>query len=163
MKKAKKQQDGIKIKGMFRVHIEEDGKIVGDSGWKTNQVTNLGFNYNLCALLGASSTSRQITHMALGFGTGPAATATSALQSEAASRVAVTVASSTGSKTLRCTATFNSSINFIAAASTLQNIGLFNDLASSATTNQIFAGNTYATSAIATNQSVNCTYDIIFA
>ena len=30
MSKAKKQQDGIKIKGMFRVHIEENGKIVGD-------------------------------------------------------------------------------------------------------------------------------------
>ena len=28
---------------MFRLQIEEDGKIVGDSGWHENLITNLGF------------------------------------------------------------------------------------------------------------------------
>ena len=35
----------LKIRGMFRLQIEDGptGKIVGDSGWKQNQITNLGF------------------------------------------------------------------------------------------------------------------------
>ena len=35
-----KQTDKIGLRGMFRVQIKEDDKIVGDSGWKKNQVVN---------------------------------------------------------------------------------------------------------------------------
>lgn len=155
-------KDAIKIKGMFRLQIDESGKIVGDSGWRRNQVTNLGFNQYLVSTLGGIAGSKQITHVALGTGTVPAAAAT-ALDGEAAvsKRQAVTAATSSGSKTVRFTATFNSSDSFVTDTKNISNIGLFNT--SAQTTGTLFAGNTYASSAVATNQNVNVTYDIIFA
>lgn len=158
MSKAKKASDGIRIKGMFRVHIDDDGKIVGNSGWKTNQVTNLGFNQYLVSTLGAIAGSKQLTFMAIGTGGAPAA-ADTALAGEQSVRAAITAATSSGSKTLRCTATFNSSASFVTATKNLSNIGLFN----TSSGGTIFAGNTYTSSACATNQNVNATYDIIFA
>jgi len=150
---------GLKIKGFYRVHIvDPDGKIAGDSGWKKNQVTNLGFNKFLVSALGSIAGSLHVSHLALGTGTVPGAAATS-LDGEVTSRQAVTAATSATSKTLRLTGTFSSADNFVGATVTLQNIGLFN----SASAGSLFAGNTYATSTCATNQNVNCTYDIVFS
>ena len=155
--------EGIKIRGMYRVQIAEDGEIVGDSGWHQNQVTNDGFNDYLCRLLGNTTSSKQVTHMALGTGTAPGTGATT-LDGEldqTSSRAAVTVATSNTSKTVRFTATFSSASSFTSATVTLQNIGLFQQ--SNTTTATLFAGNTYATSSCATNQNVNATYDITFS
>lgn len=156
-------KDGIKIKGMFHLQITEKDqegktKVVGDTGWLTNQVVNDGFNDYLCKLLGAIAGSKQITHMAIGTGTAPGATATS-LDGEQSVRAAITAATSSSSKTLRFTATFNSSASFVTATKNVANIGLFNTSASGT----IFAGNTFASSSCATNQNVNATYDIIFS
>jgi len=150
---------GVKIKGFFRVHIADpDGSIVGDSGWLKNQVTNLGFNKFLVSALGSIAGSLYVSHLALGTGTVPGAAATS-LDGEVTSRQAVTAATSATSKTLRLTGTFSSADNFVGATVTLSNIGLFN----SASAGTLFAGNTYNTSTCATNQNVNCTYDIVFS
>lgn len=155
-------KDSLKVQGIFRLQIEDNGKIVGDSGWKKNQVTNLGFNQYLVSTLGGIAGSKQITHVALGTGSVPGATAT-ALDNESAvaKRAAVTAETSSGSKTVRFTATFNSSDSFVTASKNISNIGLFNT--SAQTTGTLFAGNTYASSSVATNQNVNVTYDIIFA
>ena len=73
----KTAQEGMKIRGFYRIQITDDsGKILGDSGYKENQVTNDGFNNFLVKNLGAISGSAQISHMALGTGTAPAASAT---------------------------------------------------------------------------------------
>ena len=151
-------QDGLKIKGMFRLKITENGKIVGDSGWKQNQITNDGFNDYLCKALGAVSGSKQVSHLALGTGGVPAASATT-LAGEVQARQAVTAASSSSSKTIRFTGTFSSANSFVTATANVSNIGLFN----SSSTGTLFAGNTFASSAVATNQNVNSTYDIIFS
>jgi hypothetical protein len=43
MNKSNSHSDGVKVRGFFRVQITEDGKgVIGDSGWKENQITNLG-------------------------------------------------------------------------------------------------------------------------
>lgn len=151
-------QDGLKIKGMFRLKITENGKIVGDSGWKQNQITNDGFNDYLCKALGAVSGSKQVSHLALGTGGVPAASATT-LAGEVQARQSVIAASSSSSKTIRFTGTFSSSNSFVTATQNVSNIGLFN----SSSTGTLFAGNTFASSAVATNQNVNSTYDIIFS
>ena len=151
-------QDGLKIKGMFRLKITENGKIIGDSGWKQNQITNDGFNDYLCKALGAVSGSKQVSHLALGTGGVPAASATT-LAGEVQARQAVTAASSSSSKTIRFTGTFSSANSFVTASANVSNIGLFN----SSSTGTLFAGNTFASSAVATNQNVNSTYDIIFS
>lgn len=152
--------EGLKIRGFYRVQIEEDGELVGNSGWLENQVTNLGFNQYLVSTLGAIAGSKQITHMALGSGGAPAATDT-ALAGEVEVRAAVTAATSSGSKTLRLTATFASAASFVTAVRNISNVGLFNTSTQGVGT--AMAGNTYASSSCATNQNVNVTYDVIFS
>ncbi len=161
--------DGIKIKGMFHLQIEESGKIIGDSGWRTNLVTNLGFNNYIVNQLGTSLTGSKISHAALGTGAAPSASDTT-LSGEVSTngsgsvvRAAVTAATSSGSKTLRNTATFSSANSFITASANISNIGLFGVSGPTTASGTLFAGNTYASSAVATNQNVNITYDIIFA
>ena len=149
--------DQLKIKGMFRVQLTKEGKVVGDSGWKQNQITNDGFNDYLCKALGAVSGSKQVSHLALGTGGVPAASDTT-LAGEVQKRQAVTAATSSSSKTVRFTGTFSSANSFVTATANVSNIGLFN----SSSTGTLFAGNTFASSAVATNQNVNATYDIIF-
>lgn len=157
-------KDAMKIKGMFRVQIEDNGNIVGDSGWKENLITNLGFNEYLVKSLGTGLTGVKVSHAALGTGGTPGAADTS-LSGEVSGvggvvqRASVTAATSSGSKTLRNTATFSSANSFITASANISNIGLFN----SASAGTLFAGNTYTSSTLATNQNVNVTYDIIFA
>lgn len=153
-----KVQEGLKVKGMFRVTIDENGKTIGDSGWRENQIVNLGFNDYIVKSLGSISGSKYISHMALGSGGAPAAADTS-LAGEVVKRAAVTAASSSGSKTLRLTATFSSSDSFVTNTQNLSNIGLFNTSAAGT----LFSGNTFASSSCATNQNVNATYDVIFA
>lgn len=156
------QCEGLKIHGFSRVQIEQDGKIVGDSGFVgPNQITNLGFLNYLVKLLGASAGSVQVGFVALGTGAAPASNATT-LPGEIMSstqRKAVTFGS-VASTTAQFTATFASSDSFLSGASNLANIGLFNATTTDAT---IFAGNTFASSSCDTNQNVNVTYQIRFS
>jgi hypothetical protein len=151
-------KDSLKVIGEFRLQVSEEGKIVGDSGWRKNQITNDGFNNFLAKSLGAISGSSQISHVALGTSGAPASNATS-LGGEVQKRAAVTAATSSSSKAVQFTATFSSSDSFVTATANISNIGLF--AASSAGT--LFAGNTFASSSVATNQNVNATYTISFA
>lgn len=153
-------QDGIRVKGFFRLHIEEDGHLVGDSGWRQNQVTNDGFNNFLAKLLGGISGSSQVTHAALGTGGAPAASDTT-LSGEVQKRQAITAATSSTSKSVQFTATFSSANSFVTATQNISNIALAATSTAGAAT--IFAGNTYASSSVATNQNVNVTYTITFA
>lgn len=154
----------VKVKGMFRVQISEDKdgnpRIVGDSGWKQNQITNLGFNQYLVSALGSISGSKYVSHISVGTGGAPAASDTQ-IAGEQSVREAVTAATSSSSKTVRFTATFASADSFVTATKNLSNIGLYNSVTTN--TGTLFAGNTYASSACATNQNVNATYDIIFS
>ena len=155
-------KQGIKIHGFTRVQIEENGKVIGDTGFQgPNQVTNLGFLNFLVKLIGASAGSSQVGFVAIGTGAAPASNATT-LPGEVMSstqRKAVTFAT-VGSTTAQFTATFSSSDSFLSAAANISNIGLF---AASDTAATIFAGNTYASSSCDTNQNVNVTYQIRFS
>ena len=150
----------IRMKGFYRVNIEENGTIEGDTGWKQNVVTNVGFLNYLVFLLGASAGSQRPGFVALGTGGAPATNATT-LAGEVMSsteRVAVTFGS-VGSTTAQFTATFASSDSFVTVGFNISNIGLF----ASSAENSLFAGNTYTSSALATNQNVNITYQIRFS
>lgn len=155
-----------KLKGFFRVNITEDvngkQKIVGDSGWKENQVTNLGIqDYLVDNLLGASG-SKSVSHMALGTGGAPASNATSLtgeITQATDSRKSVTT-SVVDSRTAQFTAAFNSVDSFVTASLDISNVALFETSTTSGGT--LFAGNTYTSSSLATNQNVNVTYQIRF-
>lgn len=161
MSKKKSTGDGIVTKGFFRLNIvDPDGSVKGDTGWKENQIVNNGFQNFLMYLLAGSAGSLRPSHAALGTGTVPASSATSLAGelTEASGRMALTTGTS-GSKTVSYTFTLNSGV--IAAASTIQNVGLFSGSTQAGGT--LMAGNTYATSSLATNQAVNGTYQISFA
>lgn len=151
-------REAIQLRGFYRVQIVDGDKVVGDSGFYENQVTNLGFNQYLVSALGSISGSKYISHLALGTGGAPAASDTS-LSGEVGTRTAVTAATSSSSKTLRLTATFAAGWHTSASAHNISNIGAFN----SSSGGTLFAGNTYASSSCASNQAVNATYDFIFS
>lgn len=149
--------DGLRIKGMFRVTIsDEDGTITGDSGWHENLITNYGFSA-FTSLVGKTTGSIGVSHLALGTGGAPVATDTT-LAGEVQKRQAVTVAVNS-SKTVQFTGTFSSSNSFVSASQSISNIGLFG----TSSTGSLIAGNTFASSTCATNQNVNATYSISFS
>lgn len=153
--------DGIKARGFYRLQISEDGKVVGDSGWKANQVVNLGFDQYLCQTLGGMAGSKTVSHAAIGTGTAPGATGTSLsgeITDAAGCRCAVTP-TTIASKTVQFAFTLTSGV--LTAQKTIQNVGLFNTSTTSVGT--IFAGNTYTTSALETNQVLNGSYQIRFS
>jgi hypothetical protein len=150
--------EGLKVRGSYRLNILENGEIVGDSGWIDNQVTEEGFRNYLVRTLGAIAGSLQVSHLALGTGGAPAASATT-LAGEVVKRQAVTAATSSTSKSVVFTGTFSSANSFVTDTRNISNIGLFN----SSSTGTLFAGNTFASSSCATNQDVQSTYVVTFA
>lgn len=155
--------DGIKMRGFFRVAIEEKGHIVGDSGFVQNLITNAGIELFMARTFGGQAGSLQVGFMSLGTGAAPASNETSlAGETLAASkRVAPTYAfsqraASDGTATVQFTATFASSDGFLSGAANLSNIGLFNSISGGS----LMAGNTFASSSCNTNQNVNVTYQI---
>ena len=164
---SKKNKEGTKeeakIQGFFRLKIlNEDGKVAGDTGWKKNQVVNLGFQDYLCKTLAGSAGSKTISHAIIGVGTAPGA-ADTALDGEItdveANRCAVTP-TTIASKTIQFA--FSLASNVCTENKTIQNVALINH-SSTATAGTIFCGNTYTTSALATNQSIAGSYQIRFS
>jgi hypothetical protein len=148
------------VRGQFRLQIGEDraGKtvIVGDSGWCDNQITNDGFSNYIIGSLGGLGGSKAISNMGIGTGTAPASNATT-LNGETGTRV-TTANSLQGTKTLQATASWASG-SHPGGTPTIGNLGLFN----TSSGGTLCCGNTFATSAWATNQGVSCTYQVIFS
>lgn len=146
------------LKGFFRINIvDEEGNIVGDSGWRENLITNEGFSRYISKMMINDANSLRVSHLALGSGNAPTATDTT-LQGEHLKRKSVS-SSEIASKTVQFLATFGSSDSFVTNTATLANIGLFN----SSSGGYLFAGNTFNSSQVATNQNVNVTYQIRFS
>lgn len=159
------KKDGVGIRGFFRLNITDpDGTVVGDSGWCENVVTQTGIQLYILHLLGASAASLRPLFAAIGTGTGPGYTDTNlpgdggAGGTRISKRTSLTYTNS-GSNTARFTGTFVGTDNWLAAADTIQDIGLF--AVSTSVAGTIFAGKSFATSSIATNNNVNFTYDIV--
>ena len=155
--------DAIKLKGFFRVNILENDEIVGDSGWNENQVTNLGIQDYLVDAITGGGGAKAVSHMALGTGAAPASNATSLtgeITHAAGSRKAIS-SSIVDSRTAQFTAAFNSADSFVTASVDISNVGLFEISTTEGGT--VFAGNTYTSSSLATNQNVNVTYQIRFS
>ena len=140
----------IGIKGFARLQIvdKETKKIVGDSGWFENQITNYGLNSCIVAApIGAASV--QAAGLRLGSGSNPASDAVALPLSHSGLYSAFDQSSVIDSLTARMTQSFSSS-----DAVTLSNIGVFANSSGS-----LLAGKSYASSALATTQSVNCSYE----
>jgi hypothetical protein len=165
---AKKTSDTAALRGFFRVQITGDNKVVGDSGWRENTVTNMGKQNYLLTWLVTGSGGKFVQYMALGTG-GTAATSDTSLSGElydkstnATTNSRAAVSTSINSSTqAQFTAAFNSANSFATASHNISNVGLFDSyLTSLANVGTMFAGNTFASSSVATNQSVQVTYQI---
>jgi len=152
---ARKKHDNCAIKGFFRVQIRDKatGKIVGDSGYIQNQITNYGMEK--CFVGGPAGTADtvQIVGAMLGSGAEPAATATSldGSNTDYYSTVAETINNSTQ-------AAFSQTFDGTLGAATIANVGLF-----AASTGSLICGQTYTASTVATTQDVNLTYNLNYA
>ena len=156
--------EDVKLAGFFRVQLTEEGKgVIGDSGWKKNAVTDLGVLNYLLTWLCTGTGGSFVAWMGLGTGTQPGAADTTLngevfhKSASSASNSRASVSSSTiASHTAQFTAAFNSANQFVTASVNISNVGLFAaSLTSLANNGTLFAGNTYASSTCATNQSVN--------
>lgn len=158
--KKQNSDAGIKVKGMFRIHLTENGKVVGNSGWQKNTITANGFNQYLVFALASSAGSKYVSHIALAGTSAIASTFTAtSMTGELSKRTTVTAATSSTSKTARFTGSFASSASFNTSAGvTIGSVGLWN----TSSGGTMFAGNTFTSSTLGTNQSVVFTYDIIF-
>jgi hypothetical protein len=153
-------RDKTSFGGFFRLQVveEKSGKkrIVGDSGWKKNMITNAGAQqYIVEKMTGGGSL---VSSARLGSG-GTVASTLTAIPNEIAdtdNSFAVAGAVS-ASRTLRFTGSLASNV---LASTTIGNVGLYAVSTTGAGT--MFAGNTFNSSTLATNQAVNLTYDIQF-
>lgn len=158
-RKKKVVQDVAHANGMFRINVLENGKVVGDSGWCKNQITDLGAQYYLVENLVAGGNSKRVTHMAIGSGTAPAVAATT-LPAEiggSSNRIAVST-SVVASRTMQATASFGSAQFGSLCPLTISSLGLYGN----ASSNSIFAGNTFNSSQWNSNQDVSATYQVKF-
>lgn len=169
-KTASKHKDYVKLRGMFHIQIEDGptGKIVGDSGWHTNLITNSGF-LNMVNLIGTGLTGSQVAYGNVGTGGAPIAT-DNVLAGEvpvaganSVKRQVLTAATSSTSKTLHFTFTMASANSFETASNNISNVGLFSTSGPVSTSGSLMQGQTYTSSALATNQNVNVSYDLIFS
>jgi hypothetical protein len=154
-----KQNESLNLRGFFRLKLghEENGKTVvdGDSGWKENQVTNLGFQNYVVNLIGSLAGSKQVGMVMIGTGTVPNVTHT-ALDGETKRQTCGNAA--VASKTMRATAQIASG-NHPGGTPDIANIGLIEDTASAGT---LFAGNTFSSSTWNSNQGLSATYELRF-
>lgn len=153
---SRKKKSDIGIKGFFRLQIKDkkSGDIVGDTGYIENQITNYGLESCIVALPFKCANSLQASGMMLGSGTGVASNGTN-LTSRAteywASFAQSTVISSL---TARATRSYDGTLG----ATTLQEIGVY-----AASTGTVIAGKSFTSSAITTDQDVNCTYELRYS
>lgn len=163
-KKSKELEQKFGIKGFFRLQIEENGKVVGDTGYFSNTVGNVGIEQYAAYCLGASAGSKQLAYFALGSG-GSMATDGTTIPSEvlqANKRASISAKSfssrttSNGSASLYLYGQFNSTDSFVNNSYNISNIGIGN----SQSGGTLFCGQTYNSSQVSTNQNVNVTYQI---
>jgi hypothetical protein len=153
-------QQALALRGFFRVKLgeEKNGKqiVVSDSGWRKNEVTNLGFQNYVCALMGAVGGSKQVGMVIIGTGGAPATDAT-VLAGETKRQTCGNAVVS--SKTMRATAAIASG-DHPGGTPDIANIALIENTASNGT---ILCGNTFSSSTWNSNQGLSATYELRFA
>lgn len=158
----------ITLRGFARVQVSEKGKLIGDSGWVKNLITDYGLDECIGQLIVGGGGSKRVSAIALGEGTAPATDdGTSTLDQElvntntAAIRQAhagVTVTTNNGAGvTCRWLGTFGSGDR--AATYDIANIGLCSNTSGTG----LMAGTTYSSTNVGTNQDVHATYEWQFA
>ena len=150
--------ESVRVRGFCRVQAGVRDKktkrlrIVGDSGWIKNTITNNGRDQYIAATVGAVAGSKVVSHLQLATQSTAVDATQTALVGETRVRKALT-ASTLATGTLRMTASWSSSDN--TAAVTIGSIGVHNHL----TTGTMGSGQTFTTSQWNSNQDLSATYE----
>lgn len=158
-----KSKDEVKVRGFMYLQILEKGddghpKVVGDSGWRKNTITNHGLNNAMAGASIAASGSVQVDAAAIATQS-TTVNATQVSLVGATNTYCVSVSPSTvATGKARCTASFHGSGH--GGTITIGSIGLHSTTSCS---NELIAGATFATSQFASDQSVNATYQLEFS
>lgn len=150
------ERKGVAIRGFTRLQIvdKKTKKVMGDSGWNENTITNYGFNQCIVASPIKAQGSVQILSMVLGSSEVAIATdATSLGASLSKWTSAVAMSSVVDSLTARLSQSFEGT-----DAITINEVGLF-----SVSNGSLICGNTFNSSALATTQDVNVTYELRYS
>lgn len=157
--KTRKASEGITVRGFFRAQIvdKKTKKIIGDSGWCPNTVTNFGLD-NACAgaSIGASGSCQALSAHLATQSTAVNATQISLVGTENTMQDLTPSTVATG--TARVTCSFDGTDN--SATITVGSVGLHSNT-NPAT--DLIAGQTFTTSQFATNQDLNLTYELRFS
>lgn len=149
----------IRVKGFFRAQIvNKAGKIVGDSGWRKNQITDNGWNSCLVAGPIGAAGSYKAAFGALGTGTDAIATDATAIVGtlNSTSNAYIALATSVvSSKTARVTFQYDGSLG----SGNVAQEGLF----SGQTSGGMICCNTFDASALGAAQSINLTHELRFS
>jgi hypothetical protein len=168
VRRSRGVESTVVIRGFARVQIGEHhpktGKllrIVGDSGWFRNTITTDGKNSYLAAKVGSVSGSKTPTFLFLGTQTNAVNSTQTTLSGDLTAYPTATngrktlTASTSATGSLQMTASWSSTDN--GTATTIGALGVV-DVSTTASFSMA-AGQTFATSAWATNQAVSATYN----
>ena len=158
----------IGIEGFARIHIKQDGELVGDSGWMKNAITDFGLDECLAQTLLKLVGSKPVGAVALGSGAAPNSTTASlpaVIQDvtnarNTPSKSVATHANASG-VTCRWHGAFSSDVSHFDTSHNISNIGLYDVTLTS--DGSVIAGATYTGSVLETNQDVEYTYEWRFA
>ena len=159
--------DEIPVHGRFRIQIGErvdrfgnknprgrGKRVVGDTGWVHNTITNEGKNFYLAAKVGSVTGSKTPTHFQVATQSTAVDATQTALVGETRIRKSL-LASTLATGTLRMTASWSSTDN--TAAITIGSIGVYETSTFGGGT--LGAGQTYTTSQWNSNQDLSATYE----
>jgi hypothetical protein len=152
------------LAGFSRIKIRQDGKVVGNSDWVKNTITDYGLDEGLGQLITGGAGSKRVAAVALGTGAAPTTAQTALpgiIEDNTDGKDVPTIATVTTSDgsgvTARFYGTFASTESRFSTTHAIANIGLY---ASTATdTGTVLSGATYAVSTLNTNQDVEYTYE----
>lgn len=164
MAKKKVIKNSFRIKGFFKLNIEQDGKIVGETDFFPNTVGNLGLEQYAAYSLMGSAGSKSLAYFALGSGGSMATDGTTVVNEilVASKRASISAASfssrtvSNGSASLYLYGQFASSAGFVSNSYNISNVGIGNSISGGT----LFCAQTFNSSQVSTNQNVNVTYQI---
>ena len=158
----------IGIEGFARIHIKQDGELVGDSGWMKNAITDFGLDECLAQTLLKLVGSKPVGAVALGSGAAPNSTTgalPAVIQDVTNARdvpgTVIATANDASGVTCRWTGVFASDDSHFDTSHNISNIGLYDLTVTSG--GSVIAGATYTGSALETNQDVEYTYEWRFA
>ena len=165
-KKATPMMDTVTMGGFARIKIMEDGRCVGDSGWRgPNRITQYGIQNFIADVLAADAGSSLVGYAQLGNGSAPA-TNSSRLDgsigdsgSDSYNAVSKSTLTASNACTARFYGTFGSSDSFVTKTYNIANIGLY---AATTSDSSLCCGQTYSSSQVNTNQDVQYTYELRF-